>query len=196
MSNHRTLSLVIAAVAIVSLLAGTAGARYLITGRDVKNGSLTGADIKDRSLTAADFRGSVQGPQGAPGQTGPAGPPGTSGLSDVRTVLSTTLTVPPGGSTFDVQPSWTANCPSGYTVIGTGFSANFGDMWRVESYGTFVGGFGTNYASISGDFELQAICAKVSAGASAASVGTAARREVAAYRKDMERLQTLHERSR
>ena len=38
-------------------------------------------------------------------------------------------------------------------------------MWRVESYGSFVGGFGANNASISGDFELEAICAKLTGGA-------------------------------
>lgn len=44
-----------------------------LAGIDVKNSSLTGADVKDKSLTAADFNGSVQGPKG---DTGPQGPPG------------------------------------------------------------------------------------------------------------------------
>ncbi|HEV7750442.1 MAG TPA: hypothetical protein VGO71_02825 [Baekduia sp.] len=35
---------------------GALAARTLITGRDVKNGSLTGIDIKDKSIGSKDIR--------------------------------------------------------------------------------------------------------------------------------------------
>jgi hypothetical protein len=80
---------VIATVALVFALGGTAfaGAKTLLTGQDVKNGSLTGRDIRDGSLRAADFRsadlrslkpGSDQAAVGE-GSPGPSGPKGDTG---------------------------------------------------------------------------------------------------------------------
>jgi hypothetical protein len=179
MTNHRTLSLIFIALAMVSLLAGSATARSLLTGRDIKNGSITGADIKNRSLTSADFRGD------------PAG----GALRGVRIVSSGTISVPPGSSTYDVRPSgWTAECPSGYTVIGTGFEADFGDMWSVTAYETFVGGFGTNDASINADFEVQAICARTGTGASAVWSTSEQRETRTRYAADVREMQARHQR--
>jgi hypothetical protein len=72
-------ALVVSIVALVLALAGGATAATLITGKQVRNGSLTGLDIKDKSLTAKDFKGALRGPKGTPGQTGPAGAPGQTG---------------------------------------------------------------------------------------------------------------------
>jgi hypothetical protein len=79
----------VAVVALVAALGGTAVAAKLISGKDVRNGSLTGvdlkngsvtgADIKDKSLTAKDFKGSIQGAQGPAGPAGPAGVAGPAG---------------------------------------------------------------------------------------------------------------------
>jgi hypothetical protein len=57
----------IACLALVLVTAGTAGAAAMISGKQVKDGSLTGRDVKDRSLTAADFSGSVAGASGVSG---------------------------------------------------------------------------------------------------------------------------------
>jgi hypothetical protein len=76
----------VACIALFALLAGGATAAKLVTGKNVKNGSLTGSDVKNGSLTGKDIkRGSVtldritgelptgkQGPQGAQGPPGPA----------------------------------------------------------------------------------------------------------------------------
>ena len=91
---------VIAVLALFVALGGTAtAAGILITGKqikdgtvkgadigngsvataDVKNGSLTGLDVRDKSLTPADFSGSVQGPAGPPGPQGVPGPKGDPG---------------------------------------------------------------------------------------------------------------------
>jgi hypothetical protein len=91
-TRHRSLTAVLLAVLVLSIgLGGTAGAVSLITGkqikdgtvrgRDVGNGSLTGADVADKSLSPADFSGSVQGP---PGPQGPAGPQGSRGLQGLQ----------------------------------------------------------------------------------------------------------------
>ena len=80
---------VIALLALFVSLSGTATAITLITGRNVKDGSLTGQDVKDRSLTRADLsigtltRGPAgpAGPAGEPGEPGLRGPQGIEGVA-------------------------------------------------------------------------------------------------------------------
>ena len=82
-------AMVIACLALSIALGGTASAAVLITGKEVKDGSLsgrdianrslTGLDVRDRSLTPLDFNGSVQGPAGAAGPQGPKGDGGQQG---------------------------------------------------------------------------------------------------------------------
>lgn len=75
----------IAIIALLFALAGTAGAAgiKLITGAQVKDGSLTGADLADHSIgfvklthTAAN---QLKGPRGAAGAQGAKGDPGAPG---------------------------------------------------------------------------------------------------------------------
>src|SRR5262245_58652129 len=89
---HLTYANVISTVCLFVLLGVTAVAATVITGKNVKNGSLTGKDVKNSSLTGtdvkdqslgpADFNGSVQGPKGdtgPQGEKGDSGPPGQDG---------------------------------------------------------------------------------------------------------------------
>jgi hypothetical protein len=93
----------IIACVIVALVAGatSATAANLITGKDIKNGSITGADIKNPAISNEDIeKGAVikkklskavrdlleapgpagpQGPVGPAGAQGPSGPPGVPG---------------------------------------------------------------------------------------------------------------------
>ena len=82
-----------AAAAMILVGAGSAEGARLLTGKDVRNGSLTGTDVKDGSLSGADVRGAsltqeafsgvtrqaLRGPAGAQGQTGGSGPAGAKG---------------------------------------------------------------------------------------------------------------------
>ena len=72
-------AMLIALIALLAVLGGTAVAAGLITGAQVKNSSLTGKDVKDKSLTERDFKGSVQGPAGAQGPAGDQGVKGATG---------------------------------------------------------------------------------------------------------------------
>lgn len=83
-STRSSFAIVILAAAI--LMAGGAGgavAGSLITGKQVKDGSLTSADIKDKSLGTTDLstaaRKVLAGQAGPSGPAGPAGPPGAAG---------------------------------------------------------------------------------------------------------------------
>ncbi|MGD9694643.1 MAG: hypothetical protein AB7V42_03165 [Thermoleophilia bacterium] len=80
-------ALIVALLAVVLAASGSAVAAKLITGRDVKNGSLTGLDIRNRSITMSDLarptiarlQAGKPGPRGARGATGPRGPKGATG---------------------------------------------------------------------------------------------------------------------
>jgi hypothetical protein len=63
-SRRPSAGTILAVVALFVALGGTAVAKVLITGADVKNHSLTGVDIKKRSLTGANIaNNSVTGKQ-------------------------------------------------------------------------------------------------------------------------------------
>jgi hypothetical protein len=100
MKLHRPVLTVTAIVAVVGLgSAGAAGAHSLITGHDIKNGSVTGTDIKNGSLHGSDIdNGSLTGKDIAnhslthndltlgaqallKGQTGAAGANGSNGVA-------------------------------------------------------------------------------------------------------------------
>lgn len=169
--------LVLVAAALLALgIGGTATATSLITGKQVKNGSLTGQDIKNRSIKRADIGFSIPG----------------GGAEHVKAVDSQTVHLQPGETTVDaVGPgNFEADCPSGYVVVGTGFNAGIGNVDYVQSFGTFVGGFVDNDTSVDFDVSLQAICARGSA------AGTASLRERnrahARYRRDQMALAATH----
>ena len=88
MRRHLTPSMVVALVALFSSLSGAAVAATLITGKQVKNGSLTSADVKDGTLLVKDIkaaeraklaRAGAAGGIGAAGAPGPAGKDGAAG---------------------------------------------------------------------------------------------------------------------
>lgn len=74
-------AMAVAMLALFVALSGTAVATTsaLISGRQIKNGSITGLDVKNKSLTPRDFRGSVRGPRGLRGATGATGASGAKG---------------------------------------------------------------------------------------------------------------------
>jgi hypothetical protein len=116
--------LLVAAVLVVSTVGG-ASAAALITGRQIKNGTVTGRDLRDHSLRAQDARAGVvrpgpAGPQGATGptglQSGATGAPGSNGLGGYATVVSPdAVTVP---ATTSVTS--TIACPPGSSALGGG----------------------------------------------------------------------------
>jgi hypothetical protein len=141
---------------------------------------------------------SARGPRGSRGPRGNRGPRGFTGatgsVGQITTVISPKETLNPGQSTYDVDPSgFQANCPSGDTVVGTGFdAAGVGTVGFVESFGTFVGGFISDQSSIpiSGVL-IQAMCANAPQGATASSAATSRPVEEARYRAMLKRMASL-----
>ncbi len=72
--------LVVAIAAVVLTSVGSATAAHLITGEQIKDGSIASRDIKNGSLTNADFKSGLRtGPRGPEGPAGAAGPQGARG---------------------------------------------------------------------------------------------------------------------
>lgn len=66
-------------VAFLALTGTGVAASPLLTGKDVRDGSLRSADVRDGSLTRADFSRAPRGPRGPEGPRGPWGPAGPPG---------------------------------------------------------------------------------------------------------------------
>lgn len=93
-------------IATVLLMIGGAGgavAGSLITGKQIKDGSISSADVKDKSLAAADLapaaRAALSGQTGPAGTTGPAGPAGPAGAAGARGAQGERGTAGPAGPT-------------------------------------------------------------------------------------------------
>jgi hypothetical protein len=138
-----TLKVLVGVVASMLLVGGAgATAATLITGKQIKDGTITGKDVKNKSLTAKDFRGSVQGPTGLQGPTGPQGATGpqgprglqgavgTGGIVSVESVHGADVPVTIGQSSVEA----TVLCPAGETAFGGGGVAGDGDAVLTDSY--------------------------------------------------------------
>ena len=98
----------IALLALFVSLGGTAAAVSLITGRNVKDGSLTGRDIRDGSIAGNDLESALtRGSRGPAGSVGPAGPVGEPGLRGPQGVAGVA-----GADPWD-------SIPSGQLVTGS-----------------------------------------------------------------------------
>jgi hypothetical protein len=156
--TFRTLAIVFALTLAVGGTA-TAGARALLTGRDVQDESLTGADIQNHTLSGADIRaGSLgsnvlsaealanlrgaagatgttgaPGLQGAPGQPGPQGPAGAG-------VTARTDTGPDVANYQDRTPLATTSLTSAgdYVLFGTLTAHNTGATDEDFQCGLFM----------------------------------------------------------
>ena len=167
-------SLVLSVIAVVLAVAGTAVASgYLITST---------RQIKPSVRKALKGNRGPRGFSGADGVPGTAGAAGSPGILSLTTVDSPTVTIPPGDSSYDVDPnSLEAQCPAGSTVVGTGFNGGIGNVDFVKKFGTLVGGFVHNDTSITIQASVQAICAQLPPGvAGTRSGGATARFEAAA----------------
>jgi hypothetical protein len=148
--SRTALAVVIAALALIISAGAGATASLMITGkqikdgtvttRDVKNGTVTTKDVKNRSLKVKDLspkakaklRGATgpagpRGATGATGATGPAGPAGATGLPGLPglsgfEVVSTSV---PMGLVAGVPTEVTGACPAGKNAIAAtgGFSS-------------------------------------------------------------------------
>jgi hypothetical protein len=118
----------IAAAALAVAAASGAGASSLITGAQIKDGTITARDLS-LSLRAQITAPGLRGPQGVPGPMGPQGLQGVSGApglpgvpggldpNKITSVVGPQILVGPGGLN-----SYTIYCPPGQKATGGGFT--------------------------------------------------------------------------
>lgn len=138
---------VIASIALLVSLSGTAVAAGLVTGANVLDGSLTAVDVRDNtlgtkkikngSLLPVDFKELPAGPEGPQGPQGAKGAPGAPGMSGFEVVTKDSAF-----NNTDVKET-TVSCPDGKlaiaggavpTISGYGGQANgVGLAWSMPS---------------------------------------------------------------
>jgi hypothetical protein len=122
---------VVAAAVLVAVPAASATSASLVTGRQIRDGSVTGADVRDGSIAAHEFGhlvpGSV-GPVGPEGPQGPQGPQGPAGLSGWTTVVSQVGVPVPAGKSASTE----VDCAAPRLAVGGGVSASIPDSARVS----------------------------------------------------------------
>ena len=138
---------IVASLALLFALSGTAVAGALITGAQVRNGSLTGVDIHNESLGSIDVKngsllpkdfkaGSL--PAGQPGPAGPPGPPGAQGNPGINGVAGLQIVNEVSAVDSSSQKVVTATCPAGKRAIGGGgFAYNLGFPSEVALVASF-----------------------------------------------------------
>jgi hypothetical protein len=152
-ARRTRMVLVVAGVLVVSTVGG-ASAAALITGSQIKNGTVTGRDVHDHSLRPKDAQSGVvrpgpRGPQGLQGHQGAdgvvAGPRGRDGLGGFVTQVSPdALPVSHGEVLTSTIP-----CPSGLTALNGGVSGQdataVGAMVLAASVPSMSGGTPTGW---------------------------------------------------
>jgi hypothetical protein len=124
------------------VLAGTSiaqdavsSAASLVTGKQVKNGTLTGKDVKNHTLTKKDFKGSLRGPAGPQGLQGAQGPQGEKGLQgekgDTGAAGATNVKVHTASKAITSGSAETVDvfCDTGERAVGGG-----GDLSVTSAY--------------------------------------------------------------
>lgn len=151
-------TIIICALVITVCAVGSAGAARLITGAQIKNGSIGSADLAP-SVKRALFA--------------------SKGLTAVEIVDGPEVTLLPGEHSADAERrtgiELKAECPRGKTVIGTGFYNSIATVGFVKSYDFFVGAAMSNDSSIEVGVSVQATCAKRSSAVAATASDAAGR---------------------
>lgn len=108
-------------IGVVVASAATAGAASLITGKQIKNGTISAKDLSKavRQQLAKAGRPGAVGPQGLAGPTGPTGRTGPAGSPDTGTqVLTKLATVDGAGSGLDAD-LFRGQSPAAFQKRGT-----------------------------------------------------------------------------
>lgn len=155
--------MIVALAALVIAAGGTATAATLITGAQIKDGTVTTADIKNGTIRVADLsaaavnalRGApgVNGLNGVNGAPGPQGPKGLIDPSKLQIVTGPDVLTNPGDVTLA-----TADCPAGARATGGGFFSSIdsigGDLPGFSSWTVLV----ANQTSIPITVNAYAVC--------------------------------------
>ena len=162
-------SAIIAAVVAMAVSSASATAAFVVTSKNIKNGTIQTVDLSAQARKALKGSAGVRGPAGPQGPDGPAGargPAGSAGSVGATTIVSARFDVPVN----TVGPVHTVSCPAGTGVISGGVvSKAQGDTWVDAPSGNGWSGAANNYGGPdAGQVTVYAVCAQ---GAQAPAVG-------------------------
>jgi hypothetical protein len=135
-------ALVVAIVALFVAFSGTATAALVMTGKQIKDGTITGKDLKNRTLGTNKLSKKavslLKGQQGVAGPAGPQGPKGEAGVQGVQGPKGDTgvahTTTRTAGIAFTANGSMgetkdgAAMCQAGESVVGGGYRLPGGSL--------------------------------------------------------------------
>jgi Collagen triple helix repeat (20 copies) len=140
-------SMLVAVLALLIATTGSAVAASLITGKQIKDGTIQKKDLSKSAragLHGATGPAGAAGPQGPKGDSGPAGAtgkdgaPGKDGLMRSATVQHKTFSTLADGATG----TETVSCPAGQKAIGGGVRSDAYGIGLVEASRPSVGDYG------------------------------------------------------
>lgn len=145
-------AMVVAVIALFVALTGTAVATtsVLITGKQIKNGSITGLDIKNKSVTARDIKGQLRGVRGlsgtpgAKGDKGDRGDKGDAGAKGDPGITGYQIINVSSAADSNSSKNAQAFCPAGMKVIGGG-AVVFPSSAPVAITTSVVNGIGSDW---------------------------------------------------
>jgi len=157
-------AIAIAGVLVVAAATSGATAALVITGNDIKNGTVTTKDIKNDNLKSKDIKnGTLKtadfDDDTVDDLTGPAGPAGTPGVSGYQLVNASVPIAAGAGATVE------ASCPAGKKVLSAAahMTASFdGTAVDIDAGTTKATAKAWNYEAAADTLSLDLICATVS----------------------------------
>jgi hypothetical protein len=136
MRKRLTPAMVVALIALFVALTSTATATVLITGKQIKDGSIQLRDLSPKAKLALKGQRGPRGYTGLPGTAGPAGPAGATGAAGPAGGFDPSKLMHVTGNAIAVAPesfgTATATCPSGLSVISGGFHVSAADLAEVD----------------------------------------------------------------
>lgn len=115
---------VIIGLVLALCVAGTATAAKLITGKEIKDGSIGLVDLSRAAKRGLAGKPGANGKDGAAGPAGPAGAPGAAGPQGPAGPQSLTTTIRSAGVTVNANTigRFELRCPDGMVALGGGVS--------------------------------------------------------------------------
>jgi hypothetical protein len=128
-------TIIVLVAALFVVLTGTATAAKLITGAQIKNGSIGLVDLSAKAKKALRGQRGPAGPQGPAGAQGVPGPAGGFDPAKVSYVQGQSLAVAP-----DSFGTATAACPAGAKALSGGWLVESDEATEVDATNSFDSG--------------------------------------------------------
>lgn len=133
-TKRPRLATILAALALLIALGGTATAAGLINGKKIKNNTITGKKLKNKTITKKKIAPAtvkaLKGQQGPKGDTGAKGAPGENGVVSPTYLEFNSINIPDGTE----LALGTINVPAGKYMVNAVVNAFAQNIGRMECF--------------------------------------------------------------